>query len=259
MFDNLEKITFSSTAHSYSNASGEQYLSVNKMINKARIGFPKEKIAYYTAKRDNIKIEDVLCGWETKARNARNRGTKIHNIIQLYHDRMVIEDCNKEEYSGLLKELSKYFVSYARTYQEMVLYSNRYKVAGTADKVCIRSNRRDSSIIDIYDYKTGKESYSAETKKYYLKPLEYLEDCNYSHDCLQLSSYAFMLEEMSEGQINIGKLGIVYIDKDLKLKLVPVCYMKLEVELLFRKFGLHYTNVHNEEKRGACPEILELP
>lgn len=226
--------------HTYTNSAGEVYLSVSKLIAKAREEFQENRIAHFVAISKGCTKEDVLNEWSEK----RDRGTIIHSVIQNYHDTMTISDDNKE-YTDMLKGLSVYFISYARAYQEVILCSHKYKIAGTADKLCIRTNRKEKNIIDVYDYKTGKEEYVPKNRKYYLDPLSFLEDSGYMHDCLQLSCYALMVEEMLGDKINIGRLAIIYIDKDLKTKLVPACYMKLEAELLFKKFGFQKNVVIN--------------
>lgn len=242
MFTSFNKISFNPVDHSYTNPSGEDYLSVNKMISKVQKEFPKDRIAYFMAKEQGLKPQDILKSWEENSQRARDKGTKVHDVIEHYHNTMEIKDEDRKEFSGLLKELSKYFTDYSRSYQEVILYSDKYKVAGRADKVCIRTNRREKSVIDLYDYKTGIEEYRPKNRKYLFNPLSFIEDSKYNHDCLQLSSYAFMLEEMLEGKANIGKLGVIYIDKELNSKLVPAAYMKLEVERLFKTFG----NVNKE-------------
>lgn len=236
MFTEFNKISFNPKTHTYTNMLGEEYLSVNKMISKVQEEFPKERIAFFMAKEQGVKKENILESWETNSQKARDWGTKVHDVIEHYHNTMEIKNEDKE-FSGLLKELNQHFIDYSRSYQEVILYSDTYKVAGRADKVCIRTNRREKGVIDLYDYKTGIEEYRPKNRKYLSDPLSFIEDSKYNHDCLQLSSYALMVEEMLDGKVNIGKLGIVYIDKELKPKLVPVAYMKLEVERLFKRFG----------------------
>lgn len=237
MFTSFNKISFDPITHTYTNESGKDYLSVNRMISKVQEEFPKEKIAYFMAKKQALRQEDILKSWEENSQKARDRGTRVHDIIERYHNTMEIKNEDKEEFSGLLKELNKYFTDYSRSYQEVILYSDKYKVAGRTDKVCLRTNRREKAVIDLYDYKTGIEEYRPKNRKYLFDPLSFIEDSRYNHDCLQLSCYAFMLEEMLDGKANIGRLGIFYIDKELNSKLVPAAYMKLEVEKLFKEFG----------------------
>lgn len=240
MFTKSGGINFNPDIHTYTNSAGEVYLSVSRLIAKAREEFQENKIAHFVALKKKCTKEDVLNEWGEK----RDRGTTIHSVIQNYHDTMTISDENKG-YTNMLKELSAYFTDYARAYQEVILCSHKYKIAGTTDKLCLRTNRREKNIIDVYEYKTGKEEYVPKNRKYYLDPLSFLEDSGYMHDCLQLSCYAFMAEEMLGDKINIGRLAIIYIDKDLKTKLVPVCYMKLEAELLFKKFGFQESIIVN--------------
>ena len=69
--------------------------------------------------------------------------------------------------------------------------------------------------------------------------MDHLEECNYNTYATQLSGYAYMAEKTYG--VKIGKLFIVWIrynEKDDKLDytMIPVPYMKIEIEALFNHF-----------------------
>ena len=68
-----------------------------------------------------------------------------------------------------------------------------------------------------------------------LDPLQHLDDCNYIHYCLQISIYAWMLEQ--EGYV-VRDLRFTHINKPY-----PVSYMKYEIENMFFPNGEHYMNL----------------
>jgi hypothetical protein len=95
-------------------------------------------------------------------------------------------------------------------YSELVLWNHFYEIAGQADIVYIETVD-GVRYIDIDDYKTNKKidetSYqNPRTKKYKMmqKPLGTVMDCNHGHYSLQLSLYAWMLEQFGFKVRNIN-------------------------------------------------------
>lgn len=79
-------------------------------------------------------------------------------------------------------------------YPELIIWNDKYTVCGTADKVWI--NTIDGvRFIDIDDWKTNKEI-KMPTRYNMEAPLGHLSDVNYIHYTLQLSTYAWMLEQV---------------------------------------------------------------
>jgi len=88
-------------------------------------------------------------------------------------------------------------------YSELLLYNHEYKLAGQADLVLKKGGK-----IIIRDYKTNKELklksyYNRKTDKYdmMLGPLSNVQDCNYQHYVVQLSTYAWMIQQLGDYEI----------------------------------------------------------
>lgn len=95
----------------------------------------------------------------------------------------------------------------------------------------------------IVTHNTNKEikrrSFYNSSKKSNVKlkyPLNNLEDCNYNLYMLQLSMYAYMLQQLNP-DFNIRSLTIVHIQRDGSIKEYPVEYKKDEVEKVIKHYA----------------------
>ncbi len=112
-------------------------------------------------------------------------------------------------------------------YPELVIWNDTYQLAGQADKVFIETT--DRRYIDIDDYKTNKvinrKSFWNRTKVDYERmkpPVNHLMDCNYIHYELQISMYAWMLQQFGFVPRNLAF--------DHLTEKYPLKYRKWEVE-----------------------------
>jgi hypothetical protein len=90
--------------------------------------------------------------------------------------------------------------------------------------------------VSVLDYKTNEEIkkssyYNRNSRKYtpMLFPLNHLMDCNFFHYAMQLSTYAWMIQQ-HDSRFNIKGLAIIHIDKKNKEVVYDVPYLKKEVE-----------------------------
>jgi len=94
-------------------------------------------------------------------------------------------------------------------YPELTLWNNYYRLAGQADIVTIFT-KDGIRYVDIDDHKTNKKIdevsfFNPKTNKYkkMLYPLSAINDCNFEHYQLQISTYAYLLESFG---FNVRKL-----------------------------------------------------
>jgi hypothetical protein len=105
---------------------------------------------------------------------------------------------------------------------ELILWNDEVQIAGQSDLVFIETIK-NKRYIDISDYKTNKkiDVYSFMKHKM-LDPLGHLDDVNANHYKLQISCYAWLLEQAG------------YIPRNLEFRHLntpyPVKYMKKEIE-----------------------------
>lgn len=176
-------------------------------------------------------IDKVLADWDVKSRYALVKGTNEH-LKRETQDRVSNNEFNDWEFFdlGSLTPGIK---------PELRLYNHGYKIAGTADRVTIKADKT----FDIVDYKTSKridtDSFFnpwTRTKPMMKAPINDLPDCNYIHYTLQMSLYAYMLEQYG---FKCDWLAIYHI-KDIVGEETPirVKYLKKAIQLMLEHYAL---------------------
>jgi hypothetical protein len=90
-----------------------------------------------------------------------------------------------------------------KVHSELLLYSDLYKIAGTADLI-IEHNDYEFS---VGDFKTNKKiDFCNQWGQRMLDPISHLSDCNYNLYTLQLSLYAYLFS-LSSGK-NVEKFSL---------------------------------------------------
>ena len=209
----------------------------------------------------NKTQQDILDAWDEENRKSCERGTKIHSDIEnsFYKNPKDISlqkfgiggkfECKKD-----YPELDlKYGV-----YPEYLIYRESddgiLRIAGQVDLIVKSGNE-----ISICDWKTNKKidkksGYSTTTKstakmKY---PLNSLDDSNFWHYSLQLSTYAWMLQKINPEFI-IKDLIIVHYDHSGKETVYHCDYLKKEVERML----YHYKKEVILEQQKAKRKRIE--
>jgi hypothetical protein len=106
---------------------------------------------------------------------------------------------------------------------EIILWNNYYKLAGQSDLAYFETID-GVRYVDIDDFKTNKKIDTSSFFGKMLSPLDHLDCCNYNHYRLQISTYAWMLEQ--EG-FTVRNTGFTHLNKPYVFP-----YMKKEVELM---------------------------
>lgn len=238
-------------AHKYFSSTGEEYLSVSKVLHHIEPPFDSERISYLKARKEcrvefrtdvtgmepseatiRFRQKILLAQWAEKNKASTDVGTRIHNCIENYAKTKM--PCGDLEYDQAAHSVwLKYLAEYKTFHAEEVLYSKFFLAAGTADFLGVRKQGK-SPVIDITDYKTNASKgiqYHSDYGNYLLDPVQHLEQCNYAHYCLQQSIYARFLEEHG---FTIGRIRLIYIPPTDPMNHfpIPVPYMKREAEAI---------------------------
>lgn len=224
--------------------------------------FNKELLSTYDiSENDFNKVQqDILDEWDKKNREACERGTKIHADLEksFYVGGKNVNlkkfgiggkfEC-KKDYSDLDLEHG--------VYPEYLIYRESddgiLKLAGQIDCIVKSGNN-----IWIIDHKTNgkidlKSGYNTQTKstakmKY---PLNNLDDSNFWHYTLQLSTYAWMLQKINPNFV-IKDLILNHYDHNGNNTLYHCEYLKHDVE----KMLYHYKkSLILEQKRSTRKRI----
>lgn len=212
---------FNESNHTYFNDEGEQYLSGTSFIKKFCKPFDKDKIAAKYAKKHKRKIQDVLDEWAKAGDDAIKKGLAFHKMKEDQLNEKLNISIDNEDHpivkanwiNGL--KINESLKLEPGIYPELIVWSDRYKIAGQADYVEITKK----GYINVKDYKTSKEiktnSYEKwdGTKEMLKFPMHNLEDCNFIHYSLQINLYAFLIKQHNRN-LKIGKMYIEHIKGD---------------------------------------------
>ena len=186
-------------------------------------GVSPEELLYHQRK---VKLE-----WGAENLKSQKKGTAFHN-----HKEGEIYSDNGMNYEGIFAKLTEDTDDLSLLHDpehiviapELRMFNRENLVSGSADMVYIYPSKK----IDINDWKTNKKI-SVENKYDKMKyPLQHLDDCNYNHYRLQVSLYAWMLEQWGYTP-NSLKFTHVNIDEDnniLDQVEYHTHYMKKEIE-----------------------------
>jgi len=245
-----EHITFKEASHQYFDPQGTEFTSVSRVIQTVTPKFDRQNISMAMARKkaqeDDISVDRaqklILQDWDHKRDSAIDRGNWIHDNLEAY---LTIGSCD-EKLVPVAMRVASFLSGYYKYFCEALIYDSDFNVAGQADLVPQRQ-QDPKGVVDFFDYKTNesrgiyfdsiKRKDGAIVKHYnqFLKePLSHLEHCNYNTYSLQLSIYAYMAAQTFG--ITVGKLGIIFIDKEFKIRMYAVPYMKMEVIALLKHF-----------------------
>lgn len=223
-------VTLEPKEHLYRDREGKEYLSVSKFLSMLSEKFEDTR-AY------KLASEETRLEWKAKGRAAANHGTNIHEALELYNKTgQILKD--NSHMADAIRSVTDEYKDYNKTYDEICLYNKDYRIAGTTDKICMLSNRKDCEV-DLADFKTNIAKgvyYHSDYKKRLFSPLDHLQDCNYVKYSLQLSIYAYFFEELTGRRVR--KLFIHFIPPGdmMKHHKIPVIYMKNDVRLLLEEY-----------------------
>ena len=223
----------------------------------------KELLTTYNISELNFNKaqQGILDEWDKTNRESCERGTKIHaKLEQSMYDMGANVTLKKFGVGG------KFICDKGRTsldldngvYPEyLISYMSDDKLlrlAGQIDLLAISGNQ-----FWILDWKTNKEikqksGFNTQTKSTskMLYPLNNLDDCNYWHYTLQLSTYAWMIQQLRP-DLNLQELIMVHFDHNGKQTVYHLDYLKDEVEKMFK----HYKKEVIKEKQKAKYKRIE--
>lgn len=253
--DNEKYISVTTLIHRFTNEFDKVFWSAYKSLEKllpkdswaiekksllATKRFDKSILDVYNISENDFNAvqQEILDSWDEENRKSCERGTKIHAEIE--------NSFYKDPNAGQLKKFGiggkfECKKNYAEldleygVYPEYLIYRESddgiLRLAGQVDLIIKSGNE-----ITIVDHKSNKKidqksGYNTTTRssakmKY---PLNTLDDCNFYHYSLQLSTYAWMLQKINPDFI-IKDLILNHYDHKGNNTLYHCDYLKKEVE-----------------------------
>jgi ATP-dependent exoDNAse (exonuclease V) beta subunit len=265
----MGKINFNEEEHKYTNDNGQVYTSVTRLISKYKQPFDSEYWSTYKAIKDVLIKEgawddfkqeaggwenivnyylhtDKLSGcidaiesakqsyldkWEREKNEACEKGTSFHKAMEqdTINASVVIHNNKKMKVQDqMLIDLQDFNGN--GLFTELLVHNDAYMIAGQIDLCFLLDNKK----VSIKDYKTNKKiekrGFRGAKMKY---PLHGYDDCNFVHYTLQMSTYAWMLEQLG---YEIESLELIHVDRETggHIKDYPVKYEKQAVEWMLQ-------------------------
>lgn len=272
--DNEKYISVTTLIHRFTNEFDKEFWSAYKALEKllSKDSWNIEKKSLLNTKKFNKEIlnlynisendfnkeqQSILDAWDEENRKSCERGTKIHADLEnsFYKAGKNVSlqrfgiggkfEC-KKDYSELDLEYGvypEYLIS--RTSDDGIL-----KIAGQVDLIVKSGNE-----IIICDWKTNKKieqksffntKTKSSTKMKY--PLNTLDDVNFYHYTLQLSTYAWMLQKINPEFI-IKDLILVHFDHNGNQTIYHCDYLKDEVERMLYFYKKEVISERQKAKR----------
>jgi CRISPR/Cas system-associated exonuclease Cas4 (RecB family) len=225
---NQDNLIFEPIAHTYS-FSGQKLTSVSAVISQYSTPFDVDGvITARKASENGLTIEEQKLAWKKIGDESRERGTLFHADAENYIKTKKIPNTDNKK---LIKQFSKIKFK-GLLFSETRLFNLHYGIAGTTDLIEVFS---DNSI-SLADYKTNQAKkmsrFSFGRKMLY--PLNYTFDSTLDKYEIQMSLYAYMLEEAGWW---VKNLTIYHIDYDKQLiKPIPMTYRRKDVIRVLEHF-----------------------
>lgn len=205
----------------------------------------------------NREQQSILDAWDLENRNSCERGTKIHAELEnSFYKKKKNIDLSKYQIGGKFEcvkdynELDLENGVYPEYLISRVSDDGKLRIAGQIDLLVKKGNK-----IIIGDWKTNKKIelksfFDSKTKcstkmKY---PLNNLDDCNYNHYCLQLSTYAWMIQKLNP-EFEIEDLVLVHFDHSDNMTVYHLPYLKDEVIRMLAYYKKESILSENRNKR----------
>lgn len=186
------------------------------------------------------------------------RGTAIHREHELQHLAGKTKELQHLGLGGNFKSILNNTLEPGQgVYPELLLSrisdDGKLRLAGQADLVIV-----DGYDVYILDYKTNRK---IDTKAYFdrkvkkhstmLYPLNNIQDSNFWHYSLQLSTYAWMIQKINP-KFNIKSLILLHYDHDGNNTDYECEYLKSDVE---RMLGFYKKQIEHEEFKNSRAKI----
>lgn len=182
-----------------------EWISVTRLVDMFVQPFDAQKVAEKCSQKKKskwygMKTQDIIDVWNKENKRSTDLGTWYHD--QREKDVLNCKTINREgkdlnifdgSYEDGLKVAPKQELEEG-IYPEHFVYLESAGICGQSDWVEVIDGK-----VNIIDYKTSKtidlESYADFKGKHQmmLKPLKHIQDCNFFHYALQLSTYLYII------------------------------------------------------------------
>jgi hypothetical protein len=239
-----QKVTLDPISHTYRCNDGHEYMGFSRFYEFLAPKFDAEFIAGQMAKSEGRTKGDVLSGW----RGATDHGTRIDAALELYAQTGQILAEN-EDIEPLIKHVLSKYSKYHSCYEQLVVFDEKTRTAGSIDKLALLSNRKDGKfhLSDFKCFDNGM-SYDVKGSPWLNYPLNYMPNTKYTKISLQTSYYALHFEKLTGRRCEKIFIDMIQPIKEkdkiagYKNYVIPVPYLKHQVEAAIEHFQSNIIN-----------------
>lgn len=232
---------FDEKSHVYAKdeTGNSEYISVTTLIERF-FPFDLKRYVEKKAEEENRTEEDVLDEYLLMRDEAAEKGTYLHNQIELF--------LKKAAFDSDLKEFELFLDFYDKEIKprnllffdaERVIFSDKYNVAGTIDCLFKKENKDEYVMLD---WKRSKKLIIDGRPKIYgygyaLSELNTLDNSSYNRYCLQQNIYKHIVE--TEYSMKISSMKLVVLHENYSnYYVVNVPTMKRETNIILNSLKL---------------------
>lgn len=217
-------IIFIPDKHEYKSIEEEpiEWLSVTTLVGAFKQPFESVSMSEKSSKNKKSKWfgmtpEDIQLAWKNEAKRATDLGTWYHNqreadiceLSTMVREGVEVPIFKPNEIDGIKYAPNQKLVD--GVYPEHFVYLKSAGICGQSDYVEVVKSK-----VNITDYKTNKEIKTESFKNWegisqkMKAPLSHLDDCNYMHYAMQLSTYMYMILKHNH-KLDPGKMILHHI------------------------------------------------
>lgn len=243
--------------HRYFHENGDEYIGFSRLFDEFMTKpFNSGAAAYGTALSKGCTAKEILDQWEYQ----KMEGCRIDDCIDLYGSTGTYKESDEDIIDGV-KVILEPYSEYHKSYGQLVLFSETYRVAGKCDRMSTISNRKDCPIV-MSDFKCFEKEieHVPKGKRFLEPPFDHMVNTKYTKTCFQLSFYSYLFEELT-GRPPIRQF-IHWIDPrtmkrnengelNVNHKLIPAPYLKTDVMLFLETYKEKIINLTKSDVVSA--------
>jgi hypothetical protein len=248
--------------HKYFDSEGNQYISFSKVYEFLVKKFDSNKVAGYCA-NDTKSKKEVIKEWD----DLRDLGTRIDKALERYAQTASFDESDDDLYTLVPAVLKKYEI-YAKCFEQGIPYCKKYRVAGSWDKLSLRSSRKDSTftLSDFKCFVKGFDSlFTVSGQPTLNAPFKHLPNNKYTKISIQLSFYALLFEWLTGRRCERLFIDLIVpvcneYGKVVSFtnQVVPVNYLKNDVKILLETFKTEILDMLNNTVPAEVIEDEEI-
>lgn len=255
-----ENVKLDPESHVYSDDNNQNYMgfsSVFNFIGKEFFAGLHKTVAF----SEGIDPSEVRARWDAQ----REDGNRIDDCLTEYAKTGKLGDENQDLLDAV-KQILPYYSEYNKTFEQLIVYNEKYKTATAIDKLSLCTNRKDSPFVTS-DFKAFEKMDLMRHNGWLKAPFDYLPDSKFIKIAFQLSYGSYHFEKLTGKRCKQQFIHLVKPstckkvgDEEVKVEqqIIQVPYMKLEIELLLSTFADEIKTKLAEQKQNKELNILDL-